>query len=128
MERATKLNRRELVAGIATGLVVALVMGALMMIDADTATPRSIEGWAMPNANGTKISLHESPDHEQGEGYGIAGAMWADPAGPWRRWEEGPTCIGTDTSSMTHVELHVVTVQSDDLGTRPQVVSLRCLE
>lgn len=115
-----------------TGPVAVLVgmlalLAALFLFPDRPVSPRVAEGWAMPDATGTAISLHESPDDEWGEGYIVAGAQWTDSSGVWHDGADMPTCIGTDTSSLTRVELSVITVKSEG-ATWEHVVSLRCLE
>lgn len=58
----------------------------------------------------------------------MAGARWTDPAGSWHEGDDTPTCIGTETtSSLTDVELGVITVEAEGASWE-QVVWLRCLE
>lgn len=82
----------------------------------------------MPNAAGTAINLHESPEDASGEGYIIAGAEWRGADNMWHDGAEIPTCVGTDTGSFTHVRLGLVTVEKPDRGTWEQVSWLECLE
>lgn len=82
----------------------------------------------MPNAAGTAVSLHGSPDAAAGEGYLIAGAQWRDINDVWHDGADIPSCVGTDSSSRTHVRLGFVTVETPDGGTRDQVTWLECLE
>lgn len=117
----------------ATALVTAAGMGLLGLgatwagARLQPASPRVIAGWAQPNAAGTAIGLHDSPDAELGEGYIIAGAMWRAGDGPWHEGASSPTCVGTDTAAMTHVRLGIVTVAMPESGTREQVAWLQCL-
>lgn len=117
----------------ATALVTAVGMG-LLVLGATwagarllPASPRVIVGWAQPNAAGSAMSLHESPDAALGDGYVIAGAMWRAGDGPWHEGGSSPTCVGTDTAAMTQVRLGVVTVAMPESGTREQVAWLQCL-
>ena len=61
------------------------------------------------------------------EGFVIAGASWA---GPDDVWHDGTqtSCVGTDTSVGTRVELGLVDYSDPIVGTGTQVVWLRCLE
>jgi len=110
----------------AAGLLVA--SAAWVGVQLLPVSPRVVEGWAQPNATGTAIGLHDSPDAERGEGYIIAGADWRRAEGPWNDGTSSPTCIGTDPAAMTHVRLGVVTVKVQEGSTREQVVWLQCLE
>lgn len=115
-------------------IAVAAVIGLLVTLalragwDAGAVSPRTVEGWAMPNASGTAISLHDSPDDASGEGYVIAGAQWRGVENSWHDPADIPTCVGTDTGRLTHVRLGVVTVETPDGGSREQVAWLECLE
>ncbi|NGY65146.1 hypothetical protein G7043_40195 [Lentzea sp. NEAU-D13] len=91
------------VAPVAVGVVVAIVFGAWEFTTRHSATPDVVEGWAMPNAHGTAISLHDSNDTRAGDGYIVTGASWAGRDGLWHDGADGPTCIGTDTATKTRV-------------------------
>lgn len=110
----------------ALGLLVALALWAGWAGGA--VSPRTVEGWAMPNASGTAISLHDSPEGGPGEGYIIAGAQWRGIDNSWHDGADIPTCVGTDMSSFTHVRLGLVTVETPDGLTWEQVAWLECLE
>src|SRR5690606_25791400 len=92
------------------------------------ATPRVVSGWAMPNEAGTRISLHQAPQEAPGEGHVIAGAQWTGVDGLTHEGDDLPTCVGTDPSSSTRVQLGLVTVETPDGGVRDQVSWLECLE
>ena len=84
--------------------------------------------WAVPNAHGTAISLHDSNDTRAGDGYIVTGASWAGRDGLWHDGADGPTCIGTDTATKTRVRLGIVDVEPGEEGNGgPRVVWLRCL-
>jgi hypothetical protein len=53
----------------------------------------------MPNQSGTAISLLDSRDAHDGEGYVVAGASWAGLDNLWHDGAHHPTCIGTDTAA-----------------------------
>ncbi len=131
MSETTARSRtgRRVVANLsAIMLVVLLTMPFWGAWNDGGASPRVVTGWAMPNAAGTAISLHDSPEGGPGEGYVIAGAEWR---GIENRWHDGadiPTCVGTDTGSFTHVKLALITLESANGGTREQVTWLECLE
>ena len=118
-------SRRQRLLWALLAVAVAVAAGYWLTSGRHTATPRVVEGWAMPNADGTAISLHESRDAtpNPGEGYVIAGAEWRGPDGSWRDGASLPTCVGTDTSSMTHVRLGVVNVT----GRGSHVAWLECM-
>lgn len=112
--------------------VVAVGLGALgaNLLDDGVQEPRVVRGIAMPNAAGGAISLHAEEDggpDASGEGFVIAGASWA---GPDDVWHDGTqtSCVGTDTSVGTRVELGLVDYSDPIVGTGTQVVWLRCLE
>ena len=88
------LSRRTAGRAVLLGMLVVATV-AFMFWDRPVS-PRVIEGWAMPDASGTAISLHESPDDEWGDGYVVAGAQWTDASGVWHDGADTPTCIGTD--------------------------------
>jgi hypothetical protein len=123
------MTTKRFVAPVAVGVVAAVVFGIWAFTMRHSATPDVVEGWAMPNMHGTAISLHDSDDSRDGDGYIIAGAAWAGPDGVWHAGAEGPTCVGTDTSVRTRVRLGIVDVDADDEGFGgPRVVWLRCLD
>ena len=83
----------------------------------------------MPNGHGTAILLHDSNDTRAGGSYIVTGALWADRDGPWHDGSDGPTCVGTDTATKTHVRLGIVDVKVGQEGVGgPRVVWLRCLD
>ncbi|MFE9747099.1 hypothetical protein ACFYOT_19530 [Saccharothrix saharensis] len=112
---------------MAVGVLVAVVVGSWAVGTRHGATPDVVEGWAMPNAMGTAISLHDSDDTREGNGYEIAGAPWAGRDDVWHTGD-GPTCVGTDTAVKTRVRLGIVDVAAgrESFG-GPRVVWLRCL-
>jgi hypothetical protein len=121
----TRVRAAIIAAAVALGLAGALYLWGG---DSRATSPRSVEGWAMPDASGTAVSLHDSPTAEWGEGYIIAGASWRGTDNLWHQGDKGPTCVGTDTTSLTHVRLGVVTVGTPE-GTRwERVAWLECLE
>ncbi len=120
-------TRRRTVASAAAAAAVGAMAGIALWPQGSTAVPRTVEGWAMPNHDGTAISLHDTPEDESGEGYVIAGADWTGPSGPTYTAGAGPTCVGTDTDSFTHVELSLLTVEIEE-SRRVHVVHVRCLE
>jgi hypothetical protein len=123
------MDARRFVVPVATGLAVAAAFGIWEVTTRHSVTPDVIEGWAMPNASGTAISLHDSDDTREGSGYIVAGAWWADRDGVWHEGADGPTCIGTDTTVRTRVRLGIVDVEADEQGIGgPRVMWLRCLE
>ena len=123
------MELRRFVAPVVVGVVVAAAFGVWAFTTRHSVTPDVVEGWAMPNANGTAISLHDTDEPHDGEGYIVAGASWAGRDGVWHEGADGPTCIGTDTSAKTHVRLGIVEVAPDEEGVGgPHVVWLRCLD
>lgn len=108
------------------GAVVALAVGSWAVATRHSATPDVVEGWAMPNAAGTAISLHDSDDPREGNAYEIAGAPWAGRDDVWHT-DDGPTCVGTDTAVKTRVRLGIVDVDARESFGGPRVVWLRCL-
>jgi hypothetical protein len=110
---------------IAAALAVVVALGIWWATTRHTATPRITEGWAMPNGNGTAIWLYDTADGP-GEGYVIAGVLWSGPDNAWHHGDT-PTCVGTDTTSKTHVQLGVIDVESQYVS-YAQVAWLRCLE
>lgn len=126
---ATNTSRLRLFVG---AVLLLTVMVAVMSARSDSAaaTPRVIEGWAMPNIAGTAISLHASAsvtDENSGDGFIVAGASWAGPDGVWHDGTDLPTCIGTDPGSFTHVRLGVIDVRGGEAPSGPRIVWLRCL-
>jgi hypothetical protein len=119
------MDAKRFVPPVVVGVVAAVGFGVWGLATRHTATPDVVEGWAMPNASGTAISLHDSED---AGGYIVAGASWAGQDGAWHEGSDGPTCIGTDTTAKTHVRLGIVHVSpgSDGIG-GPHVVWLRCI-
>ena len=123
------MDLRRFVAPVVVGVVVAVGFGGWGFATRHSATPDVVEGWAMPNASGSAISLHDSDDTRDGNGYIVAGAAWAGPDGLWHNGADGPTCIGTDTTVKTRVRLGIVDVAVGEGGPGgPRVVWLRCLE
>jgi hypothetical protein len=110
----------------AVGLVF-VVVGVWLTSTRSSVAPDVVEGWAMPNMRGTAISLHDSDDTRDGSGYVIAGASWAGPDDVWHDGADSPTCVGTDTTTRTRVQLGIVDVDADH-GSWAHVVWLRCLE
>ncbi|MFD0204349.1 MULTISPECIES: hypothetical protein [Saccharothrix] len=122
------MDVRRLVVPVAAGVVAAVAFGVWSFTTRHSATPDVVEGWAMPNTTGTAISLHDSNDTREGNGYEIAGAWWADGDNAWHAGG-GPTCVGTDTAVKTRVRLGIVDVQAGGEGVDgPRVVWLRCLD
>jgi len=123
------MGSSRFVVAVAVGVVVAGVFGLWGFTTRHSATPDVVEGWAMPNGHGTAIALHDSDDDREGTGYIVAGASWTGRDGVWHDGADGPTCIGTDTSTKTHVRLGIVDVKPDGEGDGgPRVVWLRCLD
>jgi hypothetical protein len=117
---------------ILTGMVfgvVALAMGIWWWLTVrNQATPDIVEGWAMPNATGDAISLHDSDDTRDGNSYIIAGAWWSGPDDVLHLGSIRPTCIGTDTTVKKHVQLGVVDVEDSEFGEWAHVVWVKCLD
>lgn len=83
----------------------------------------------MPNGNGTAIALQDSDDTRYGSSFIVVGASWAGRDGMWRDSTDGPTCVGTDTTTRTRVRLGVVYAEAHEEGIGgPRVVWLRCLD
>lgn len=120
------MDMKRLRAPVAVGIVAVLAFGTWSFITRHTVTPDVVEGWAMPNWTGTAISLHDSDDTRDGNGYIIAGARWAGRDNLWHDGADGPTCVGTDTSVKTHVQMGIVDVEGEDAGWA-HVVWLRCV-
>ncbi|WP_153278228.1 hypothetical protein [Saccharothrix syringae] len=122
------MDAKRLVPPVAAGLIAAAAVGAWSFTTRHGATPEVVEGWAVPNAAGTAISLHDGDDTREGNGYEIAGAWWAGRDNAWHSGD-GPTCVGTDTAVRTRVRLGVVDVDAGGEGVGgPRVVWLRCLD
>ncbi|MCX2955328.1 hypothetical protein [Lentzea sp. NEAU-D7] len=122
------METRRFVAPVAVGVVAAAVFGAWGFTTRHSATADVVEGWAMPNASGTAIALHNSDDTRDG-GYIIVGASWAGRDNVWHDGTDGPACVGTDTAVKTRVRLGIVDVEAHQEGVAgPRVVWLRCLE
>ncbi|WP_181775317.1 hypothetical protein [Amycolatopsis pittospori] len=116
--------RRHAVTAAVTG--VAVVITATWLVNRDVR-PTVFEGWAWPNAAGNTIWLTEAPDgRSEGDGFILAGARWTGPDHVRHDGAFGPTCVGTDTTSSTHVEIGVVDVEADGASWR-HAVWLRCL-
>jgi hypothetical protein len=123
------MDVKRFLAPVLVGVVVAAVFGTWMFTTRHSATPDVVEGWAMPNMHGTAISLHDSDDTRDGDGYIIAGAQWSGQDNVWHQGADGPTCVGTDTTRKTHVRLGIVDVSPDEgVPGRPYVMWLRCLD
>lgn len=123
------MDLRRFVAPVVVGVVVAGGFGVWAFATRHSVTPDVVEGWAMPNASGTAIMLQDSDDTRDGNGYIVTGASWAGRDGVWHVGADGPTCIGTDTTTKTHVRLGIVDVEPGGGGIGgPRVVWLRCLD
>jgi hypothetical protein len=127
-----KKSRPRIIAAAVVGVLAVLAFGYWWMTGRHTATPEVVEGWAIPNGNGLALSLHESDDTRDGNGYVIAGADWAGKDNLWHGGAQTPTCIGTDTTIKTHVQLGIVDIRSggtDHVGySASHVIWLRCLD
>jgi hypothetical protein len=122
------MDLRRFIASAAVGVVVAAAFGVWGFTTRHSATADVVEGWAMPNATGTAIALYDSNDSRAGNSYIVVGASWVGRDGMWHDGADGPTCVGTDTASRTHVRLGIVDVKGGQEGTAgPRVVWLRCL-
>ncbi|MBP2327846.1 hypothetical protein JOF56_008231 [Kibdelosporangium banguiense] len=122
------MNKHRLVAPAAVGLVAAVAFGIWWFTTRHIAVPDVVEGWAVPNMTGTAISLHDSDDTRDGNGYIIAGAWWAGSDNMWHDGAQGPTCVGADTNTKTRVQLGIVDVEPrEDVIGGPRVIWLRCL-
>jgi hypothetical protein len=123
------MHVKRFVVPVAVGVVAAVAFGIWWFTTRYTATPDVVEGWAMPNVAGTAISLHDSNDTRDGNGYIVAGAWWAGRDNVWHDGAEGPTCVGTDTTAKTRVQLGIVDVKAGGEGIGgPRVAWLRCLD
>ncbi|MEV6909520.1 hypothetical protein [Amycolatopsis sp. NPDC051071] len=111
------------VAAIVT--VVAVAITATWLLNRDVR-PDTVEGWAWPNSAGNTIWLTDAPDGKGGDGFIVAGARWVGHDNLWHDGASGPTCVGTDTASSTHVELGVIDVRADGVSWR-HAIWLRCL-
>jgi hypothetical protein len=122
------MGGKRFVAPLAVGIVAVAAFGTWWFTTRHTATPDVVEGWAAPNGNGTAISLHNSNDTRDGNGYIVAGASWIDRNNIWHDGADLPTCVGTDTDAKVHVQLAIVDVEPVRNGIGgPRVVWLRCL-
>jgi hypothetical protein len=120
-------RRLFILTGVVFG-VTALAVGILWWLTVrHHATPDIVEGWAMPNAGGDAISLHDSDDSRDGNGYIIAGASWSGPDGVVHTGSMRPTCIGTDTTVKKRVQLGIVDIEDSEFGKWAHVIWLRCL-
>ncbi len=123
------MGMRPFVAPVAVGVVVAAVFGVWGFTTRHSAIIDVVEGWAMPNGGGTAIALHDSNDTRHGNSYIVVGASWAGRDGLWHDGTDGPTCVGTDTSTKTHVRVGIVDAMAEREGIGgPRVVWLRCLD
>jgi hypothetical protein len=123
------MDLRRFVAPVAVGVVVAAVFGVRGFITRHSATADVVEGWAMPNGSGTAIALYDSKDSRYGNSFIVVGASWAGQDGMWHDGTDGPTCVGTDTSTRTRVRLGIVDVDAGQEGVGgPRVVWLHCLD
>ena len=127
IETSTRARGRRHTTGavVAAGALGALA-GGLLWPQGSEVTPRTVEGWATATVDGTQISLYADAQGGPGEGYLVADARWTD--GEVEHHGEPPTCIGTDRSARTRVELGLVTVESSDGARWDHVVRLRCLD
>jgi hypothetical protein len=123
-----ELGRRSLSIAVLAAVGLLLVLALWGGLGGGAASPRIVEGWATPDASGTAVSLHDSPDGGPGEGYIVAGAWWKGVDGVQHDGADLPTCIGIDPASSTHVRLGLVTVRSPDGSRWDQVTWLECLE
>lgn len=113
--------------------VLAVALGALgaNLLDDGVQEPRVVRGIATPDASGSILTFHEgAPDvapGTDGDRYVIAGASWS---GTDTVWHDGTqtSCVGTDTSVSTRVELGLVEFSDPVVGQGTRVVWLRCLE
>ena len=107
-------------------LVVALLFAAGCT---NSVTPDVVEGRAMPNANGTAISFHDSGTEYDDNSFVTAGIPWAGPDGTWHDGTNGTNCVGTDTTAATRVRLGIIWVEPVDGGMGGQRLAwLVCLE
>ena len=122
------MTKNRLVAPVAVAVVAAIAWAIWWFATQHTVTPDVVEGWATPTQTGTAISLHDSNDTRDSNVYIVAGAAWSDRDNVWHDGANGPTCVGTDTSAKTHVQLGIVDVQAGQEGIGgPRVAWLRCL-
>ncbi len=118
-----KLGRHTVTAAVAA---VAVAITATWLLNRDVR-PSIVEGWAWPDSAGTTIWLTETPDgNSKGDGFILSGARWSGLDHVLHDGASGPTCVGTDTTAATHVELGVVDVRTDGMSWR-HAVWLRCL-
>ena len=123
-----RTGRRAITTASAVVAAIVLALSLWAGWNGDGASTHVVTGWAVPNAAGTAISLHDAPEGGPGEGYVIAGAEWKAAGSGWHDGADIPTCVGTDTGSLTPVRLGLVTVETPDGGTREQATWLECLE
>jgi hypothetical protein len=119
-------KRRRRIEVVMVGALVTLALVFSWVGNRHEAIPEIVEGWAMPNASGSAISLHRSDAELNGNGFIVAGARWVGPDNVWHDGGSLPTCIGTDTASLTPVRLGIVHVESENASWQ-HVVWLRCL-
>ena len=123
------MGMKWLASPLAVGVLVTAAFGIWTFTTRHSATPEVVEGWAMPIGHGTAIALHDSDDGRRGNAYIVAGVHWAGRDGMWHDGTDGPTCVGTDTSTRTRVRLGIVDVRPGQEGVGgPRVMWLRCLE
>lgn len=121
------MRMKRLVAPVAVGVVVAVVFVVWGFTTRHSATPEVVEGWAMPNANGTAIMFSGGED-TRGTSYVIAGAWWTGSDNVWHEGGDGASCVGTDPGKRARVQLGIVYVDSDGgAPAEPSVAWLRCL-
>lgn len=122
---ASSVTPRRALAAVLV-LLGSFAMWGLLDVSQSGAV-RVVHGWAQPSDGGAAIGLFDSPDDGEGDGFIIAGARWADAGGGWHDGATAPTCIGSDETTLTEVELGVVDVQNPQGLEWSQVVWLRCL-
>jgi hypothetical protein len=120
-------QRRVTAPWVAAAVALLAVLALWSAWGSGSGATRVVEGWAMPNEAGTAVSLHDAQDGDRGTGYVVAGAMWKDAEGVWSDGADLPTCIGTDTGSLTHVRMGLVTVSTPEGTTWDQVTWPECL-
>ncbi|QFU89839.1 hypothetical protein [Amycolatopsis sp. YIM 10] len=98
---------KRFLAPVAVGVIAVVAFTLWWLGNRHTATADVVEGWAMPNAAGTVVSLHDSDDTRSGNSYIIAAASWSDSENVWHEGAGGPTCVGTDTTKKTRVRLGI---------------------
>lgn len=123
-----KQDRRRFVTitvtAVAVGLLAVLALWARW--SGDAVSPRIVEGWAMPNASGTAVSLHQSPEDTSGEGYVIAGARWRGIDNVWH--DLISRRASATTLARSAIMLGLITVETPDGGVWDQVTWLECLD